>query len=293
MGLAQPPCNVWVEPGESIQRAIDAASPGTVICLRAGTWEENLVINKSLTLRGVDREQTTVKGVKTGEPVILIESESEIQVTIEAITIAEAKVGTERTWKEDGIHIRGNAKAIIKTCTISNNDSTGIGLYDSSHAIIEGNTISRNGGWGIWVEDSAQAEIISNQITDSRVISVGYADGIGVYDNGRATIRDNTITGNARLGVGLWKAAQATIINNTITHNHWHGISMGYEGYRNETIQAEISENQIQFNRRCGVSTDDDRGIKITGKGNVIFGNREGNLCGDRRKFPPGFGGGR
>jgi len=41
------------------------------------------------------------------------------------------------------------------------------------------------------------------------------------------------------------------------------------------------------------VYTDNDAGIKITGQGNTISGNKRGNLCGDQSKFPSGFGGGK
>ena len=46
-----PSCTITVQPGESIQAAIDAAPEGALICLASGEWQENLTISKSLTIR--------------------------------------------------------------------------------------------------------------------------------------------------------------------------------------------------------------------------------------------------
>jgi nitrous oxidase accessory protein NosD len=59
VGVAQADCTVTVEPGQSIQEAINKAPAGAVICLTAGTWQENVVIEKSLTLRG-EKEKTVI-----------------------------------------------------------------------------------------------------------------------------------------------------------------------------------------------------------------------------------------
>ncbi|MDQ1425996.1 MAG: hypothetical protein QOD72_3494, partial [Acidimicrobiaceae bacterium] len=41
-----------VRPGQSVQQAIDTATPGTTIVLKQGTYEGNLTIAKTVTLRG-------------------------------------------------------------------------------------------------------------------------------------------------------------------------------------------------------------------------------------------------
>ena len=57
--LAQetPEYTITVQPGESIQAAIDKAPAGAVICLSAGVWEENIKIERSLTLRAQARRR--------------------------------------------------------------------------------------------------------------------------------------------------------------------------------------------------------------------------------------------
>jgi pectin methylesterase-like acyl-CoA thioesterase len=46
--------SIVVSPGDSIQAAIDRASPGDLIEVRNGTYFENIRVNKPLVLRGLD-----------------------------------------------------------------------------------------------------------------------------------------------------------------------------------------------------------------------------------------------
>ncbi len=52
-------------PGDSIQAAIDAATPGTSILLHRGDYHENLIIEKDITLRGVSYARVTLYGSVT------------------------------------------------------------------------------------------------------------------------------------------------------------------------------------------------------------------------------------
>ncbi len=50
--------------GQSIQAAIDVAAPGAIITVGPGTYDENLSIDKSLSLIGAGRDVTTVQAIQ-------------------------------------------------------------------------------------------------------------------------------------------------------------------------------------------------------------------------------------
>ena len=194
-GQEEAACTIEVQPGESIQAAIDAAPEGTVICIAEGTWEENLKITKSLTLRGMGNEKMAISGTSSDCPTIDIESSEHIIVTIEHMEISEGRNGIELTGytqlqitgcgilenEHKGILLLGLAQAEITDCTVSRN-YYGIELQDSAQARITGCTISKNCS-GIQLEGSSQAEISENVIE----ANAGYA-GCGIGSSSRGKI---------------------------------------------------------------------------------------------------------
>ena len=280
----------------SIQAAIDAASSGDTIEVQTGTYRENLTVEKSLILRGViseeegeeGEEKPVVKGAEPGFPVVLINSDKIIEVTIEGLTIAGAKgYSSERMCAvEDpewicphGIQIRGKVKAEIQNVEVLNNADHGIDISGSSQATIVN---SRFYDDSVVMKDSSQATIRNNQfyyhviMTDSSQATIRnnqfYATGVRLFDSSQATIVNNQFSGNDRgcvicledektsasilhnqiyenvSGIEVY-GVQATIANNVLSRN---GYSIWISGPLNGTaqvqLQVHILNNQISDN---------------------------------------------
>jgi len=208
------------------------------------------------------------------------------------VTIQESTIDRN---PDHGIIVDQNAQAAIEGSTVADNTVRGIGLFSRARAAIRESTITNNRGFsGIVLADNSQATIKES------TISRNVESGIFVGWSAQATIRDNRITDNRAnaqgyfgWGIALRAGARVTIEGNTISGHPLSGIAVGAPDLDNEAVRAEISQNRIQNNQECGVWADNDPGIRITGRGNTITGNRLGDLCGDLNKFPQGFGGGK
>jgi parallel beta-helix repeat protein len=278
------PCTITVNPESSIQEVIESAPKGAVICLAEGVWWENIVIRKSLTLRGVSPQKSAIKGMKEDEPVILIKSGN---VTIEGLTIAEAKgADYSRPRRPNGISICGKAQAIIENTIILRNES-GICMWGSSQAIIKNSTISRNSR-GLWMKGSSQATVENTAILGNEqdsiwmwgssritiknsIISRNLGYGVLMDSYSQAMISDSTISGNS---CGLWmrESAQAMVRNSTISENR--GLGMWAE----DSSQAVIENNVFKSNQVCSIYARP--GTKVTGSSNHFKDNGV-DLCGN------------
>jgi parallel beta-helix repeat protein len=295
MGLAQPACDLWVEPGESIQEKIDDASPGTVICLEEGTWQENLKIEKSLTLRGQGKELSIIKGKEEGYPVLHITSDSEIEVVIESLTITEAfgrcAVEDPQWICAHGIELRGKARLILTNSQISGNEGS-LGVYsismgDSSQATISGSQISGNRG-GIHMRGSSQATISGSQISGNG------GDGIWMWGSPQATLTSSKISGNELDGIWMYDSSQAEIKDSIIEGNgtrekckeaDWicNGIEVSKEAHVelwDTTIRNNTDWGIAAVLRKCGYDYNLFRGTVLwRDRGNSIYGNGAGDVC--------------
>ncbi len=184
-----------VQPGESIQKAIDRASPGDVICLAPGEWTENIHINKSVTLHGAGAERTIIRSAKDDIPVVRIDSDGAEHAP--HITLGGIQVTGARGDEGYGIMVAGRAQATIRHCIITDN-KTGIMLWMRARATIEDNVVSDNQRHGIVLSFYAEGTINRNHILRNRRYGVALyprpsydIDGItfsGYVAGGRNTI---------------------------------------------------------------------------------------------------------
>ena len=180
----------------SIQQAIDSANNGDTVFVKKGYYPETLVVNKSISLIGEDRNLTIVDAQKAWRRVILIQGTN---ILVENFTLGNNDFHPMKNsgWQQengegDGIEIgyysSNNIKIInniIAYCPIS-----GIHLYFADNCTVDGNIII-GGIYAVKIQ-SAHNIIKNNTFVNSTYGAYLYDKVVnGVDLNVTNTIHDN------------------------------------------------------------------------------------------------------
>lgn len=154
----------------AIQEAIlnDSVSAGDTILVRKGTYIENLVINKSISLVGESVDETVINSyTSTGIATISIEADevSIINFTITSSSLVSSAVsvlGYRKTiishnkiiHNNDGIVFAFSGENVVFANTFDGNKNTGISFYFSTNNTVSGNTFKNNTFAGIYLYSS-------------------------------------------------------------------------------------------------------------------------------------------
>jgi len=233
----------------TISDAVSHASVGDTILVQGGVYNENVQIDKPLTLQGQNQADTVIVGTggSTAHAVLTLAADD---VKVSGFTITSQSYSNTSQYAY-GIWVEGD------NCTISNNtiENTYIGLWGSTptSTTITQNTITGNIKDGIRFYGSSQNTISDNNITGNAVSGIA----INGYLN---TITNNSITNNFR-GIGLG-ASYSVLFGNNIQSNQESGIFLSGS-------QNAIAENNFAGNKYGVYVT-----LQLTGPmGNRIFHN--------------------
>ncbi|MCX6678876.1 MAG: right-handed parallel beta-helix repeat-containing protein [Methanothrix sp.] len=151
---------VFVKPGERIQAAIDAAPPGETIEVSSGTYQESLVIDRSLILKGISSGRTRPRVESENGPAITIKANG---VILEGLW-AKSRSG----WTGDaGILVLSNDN-IIQNNMASGSGNAGILLQKCSNNTVSGNVVQGNGNEGLLLENASFNRLEKNEVSDNR-----------------------------------------------------------------------------------------------------------------------------
>ena len=186
----------------TIQGAINALSqpsmPEDMIQVSAGTYYENVVANKTLSLIGDGSDRTIIDGNNTGT-----------SVAIKADSVLVTNFTIQNAHGYSGICLES-----VRNCDITRNriktNTHGIYLQYSSNNIISGNNITTNGQTGLYLEYSSENVISSNDLEANAL------EGLYFLLSDLNIISENNITLNKWAGAGLWGSS-----NNRFYHDNF------------------------------------------------------------------------
>ena len=170
--------------GESIQNAINSAQPQDTIFVHVGTYYEHVIVNKTVSLIGENRDSTIIDGNYTGTVMNITAG----NVNITGFTIQNGiypwggiilyhsnnsrLIGNNVLNSYMGIELEYSSNNILVNNTASYN-AVGIRLLYSSNNMLVDNTVSRN-NYGINL-DASSDNILSNNVM------VGNSHNFGVW----------------------------------------------------------------------------------------------------------------
>lgn len=158
-----------IHPGQSIQAVINEAKNGATINLEPGEYKESLVIDKWLTLQGIDPDEPAVINADG--------KEYGIKILADSVSLRMLKVINSNS---DGILVCSNGNTINHNSL--SNCGSGIHLVGSKDCTITYNSVSSN-DIGIYLQDSSGNNIFRNILIDNKE-NDAYDDGNNKWDDG-------------------------------------------------------------------------------------------------------------
>jgi parallel beta-helix repeat protein len=226
----------------TIQEAINAPTTlnGHTIRVKAGTYFENVAVNKSLSLVGENKLDTVIDGGASSNVVyVTVDNASVTGFTVKNSRYGYAGIDV---YQSNNDNISGN---------IVEDNYNGIYLYGSSDSLVEGNEVLSN-VYGIHLYGSSNVTVSNNSESNN-------TNGIHLDVSWNSTVADNDVLSSAANGMYLYGSNGNTLSGNDVFSTPGRGIRLQYS-----------SNNTLSGN----VVSDDGNGIDFYGSdSNVISGN--------------------
>jgi parallel beta-helix repeat protein len=202
---------------DSIQQAVSsgATSSGDTITVKAGTYFENVIVGRPLTLIGAGKENTIIDANSSG-PGICIFSPN---VTVSGFTVkngGNSSVSGTSSFLSSYLQMYLGASLL----QFSSLDSTYLNQIMASITQPVGDLPSPLFGSGVYLLNAANCTLTDNNVLDSIY-------GIVISSSGNATLRRNTLTGN-NYNLGIIASDQADYVNNVDDSNTVNGKPVLY-----------------------------------------------------------------
>ncbi|MFF4231786.1 right-handed parallel beta-helix repeat-containing protein [Streptomyces sp. NPDC001820] len=155
----------------SLAAALEAAGDGDILTIAPGTYRENLVVQRAVTLRGSEGavgsvriapadgvpltvrasaivQDLHVEGQDAAAPALLVEDGTPELIDLRIVTRSAA-----------GLEVRGGARPTVRRCTVDNPAGVGIGVLDGAGGVFEECEVVSAGQSGVSVRGGAHPRL--------------------------------------------------------------------------------------------------------------------------------------
>jgi parallel beta-helix repeat protein len=281
---------IVVEPGESIQAAVDAASPGDKVVVKRGVYHESVLITTDdLKLVG-KRARIEPPASPVPSPCadpdhpdetigLCIFGEFFLSEFAEDVKIAGFKV----TGFDSAIAAVGAKDARIKRNRTFDNHVLGIVAAESHGTRIVGNAARDDGFYGIFALLSTGTRIVENRTTGNSEAGIY----VGDSPDADAVVKENRTSGNL-FGIFVRNAQNGEVEDNRVAHNCLGILVLA--GAPGPAGAFDIEDNRIAHNTRfCpgmyGGPSFSGVGIALVGAHDVVV--EDNDIVGNRPSRPP------
>lgn len=250
-------------PGDyaSIQAAIDAAVPGDVVEVAAGTYEENLVVKKNIELKGSGADNTIVRNASTrGEVLKVIDATGGSVSGFKFEHSDTASLDPCRKLFPDTVKIN-NSSIEFRNCTVSASAGCGVIINQGSDSRVVECLFEGNSQAGIFVRNAGtKATLLRNKCNNNEF------GGICLTKGSKAIAEENICFNNNKWGaLVLGKDTSIILKNNTFSFNRGAGVTI------EKWAHGVVEDNTFRENEENGLL------FKLGGNGSIAGNTFEKN----------------
>ncbi|MGW4651067.1 right-handed parallel beta-helix repeat-containing protein [Kitasatospora sp. NPDC004289] len=152
---------------QTLAEAVAAAEPGDTLTVRAGTFRENVVLDKAVTLRPAD-----------GPGTVRLDPPAGVPLTLAADAVVQGLVieGSERAAPAVLVHGPGVA-AELTGCRVEATADSGVELTDGAALTLRGCTVLNPAGLGVRLRAGAALVAESTELAGSAQVGLAVLDG--------------------------------------------------------------------------------------------------------------------